>query len=967
MSLFNTLKSKFGGHKNSLTSFIVDDIEVQLIMDFENDTLDSILVETLSDMDVGMYGLSLFKVSPSGDVEYLADYDKVVKNEPEIKSFLKELESTIVDSVQSNQAVAVLTGKEKELIKAIREYISEKELPDLLEVIADDIDSGMSLEEAIKNNTSHVYFKALELEDGYEVAVEELKEIYEYYHGYAESLVLQREESPKHEIHGKVSKFKMNTEVKDGRECDIYHIECEHHISNGVEAANCIVDYLMVDDRVFKMMGDLGSCDQVYLNGIEVDMEQLSFVTAAASQYDVTEMVQELVDSYLKGAKFKVLKDIDQFNKKGDVIEVSNFGNDSVEDLSDYLRCHSSNPQVGEDSYQIYWFYERLLDGKIAVVDWENSDDLENLAIDSQMGKLIIDDFEAIENEIAELEDEDYEDDDEEATASATANIDRETVNKIKKDKEVIKAVKELVALENKAKKIRYDVNPIYNGLLEKYDFKDKSGNRITDHNRLYLSDDDMAAYYEESNKAVRKKHYAKEGQCPALVAEHEVVKKENEILDLLSKYYDFVKDMYDLKLRQEFLDAHKAFLVGASVKDKKKLTNRVHKVAKEHGIFYNVDELIGHMTAFKPENEHLLEEMSDDELLENIENAANIIDLNEENESTASTKGSGWGVYEPGKVLKNVDQIKPYDLLLNHSKKFNAKNVLRVTSVDAEKGKFYGQYVDPANVDSLRLPDDKEFCVWDFEFSEYFIPKASSTSSTNRGVITIRRFGKDRLYCVRDLKTNDIFCLKNNDLGSMKLGDEVSYEINENDEAVDLSPVKSAASSPELELKPVVGTAGTKKTKVHYKDLSDKAKKKARKEYLDGWLETHPDDPFSDDDAHRFLMDIEEDEYYEDGTYVTSASADKTLIHTFDDVEIDGEIYSVEVEQDFEFESNWGADADGNRGRDTWWFSDRRIVGIKNEAGDIDLKSPEGKRLVDSIEDDKYFVKMVESHSWDL
>lgn len=56
---------------------------------------------------------------------------------------------------------------------------------------------------------------------------------------------------------------------------------------------------------------------------------------------------------------------------------------------------------------------------------------------------------------------------------------------------------------------------------------------------------------------------------------------------------------------------------------------------------------------------------------------------------------------------------------------------------------------------------------------------------------------------------------------------------------------------------------------KVHYKDLSSKAKKKARKEYLDGWLETHPEDSFSDEDAHRFLLDIEEDEYYEDGTYI--------------------------------------------------------------------------------------------------
>jgi hypothetical protein len=59
-------------------------------------------------------------------------------------------------------------------------------------------------------------------------------------------------------------------------------------------------------------------------------------------------------------------------------------------------------------------------------------------------------------------------------------------------------------------------------------------------------------------------------------------------------------------------------------------------------------------------------------------------------------------------------------------------------------------------------------------------------------------------------------------------------------------------------------------KKKLSYLDLSTQAQKKARKEYLEGWLETHPDDPFSDQDAHEFLSDIEDDEYEEDGTYIT-------------------------------------------------------------------------------------------------
>lgn len=59
-------------------------------------------------------------------------------------------------------------------------------------------------------------------------------------------------------------------------------------------------------------------------------------------------------------------------------------------------------------------------------------------------------------------------------------------------------------------------------------------------------------------------------------------------------------------------------------------------------------------------------------------------------------------------------------------------------------------------------------------------------------------------------------------------------------------------------------------RNKLHYLNLSPKAQEKARKEYLNGWLETHPDDPFSDQDAHQFLSGIDEDEYEEDGTYIT-------------------------------------------------------------------------------------------------
>ncbi len=103
------------------------------------------------------------------------------------------------------------------------------------------------------------------------------------------------------------------------------------------------------------------------------------------------------------------------------------------------------------------------------------------------------------------------------------------------------------------------------------------------------------------------------------------------------------------------------------------------------------------------------------------------------------------------------------------------------------------------------------------------------------------------------------------------------------------------------------------------------------------------------------------------------TVASDKCLTHSFSDVEIEDangepQIYEVEVEQCFDFEHGYGADADGNRGQNTWFFSDMSVLSIQDEHGKhIDLKTKEGMELKNKIESDKWFTKTVENHDWDV
>jgi len=66
------------------------------------------------------------------------------------------------------------------------------------------------------------------------------------------------------------------------------------------------------------------------------------------------------------------------------------------------------------------------------------------------------------------------------------------------------------------------------------------------------------------------------------------------------------------------------------------KLKLRTLESLNQLDYYYNIDEVLGHLTAFDSENENILTtllKMNSDDFLDCIENACNIIDLNNEEE----------------------------------------------------------------------------------------------------------------------------------------------------------------------------------------------------------------------------------------------------------------------------------------------------------------------------------------------
>lgn len=77
---------------------------------------------------------------------------------------------------------------------------------------------------------------------------------------------------------------------------------------------------------------------------------------------------------------------------------------------------------------------------------------------------------------------------------------------------------------------------------------------------------------------------------------------------------------------------------------------------------------------------------------------------------------GSGWGKHIRGEKILRPTQVHIGEVILNDSIQFHARNVARVTNVEADK--IYALFVDPTNPKDKRMADDHEFCVWNHEMT---------------------------------------------------------------------------------------------------------------------------------------------------------------------------------------------------------------------------------------------------------
>ena len=77
---------------------------------------------------------------------------------------------------------------------------------------------------------------------------------------------------------------------------------------------------------------------------------------------------------------------------------------------------------------------------------------------------------------------------------------------------------------------------------------------------------------------------------------------------------------------------------------------------------------------------------------------------------------GSGWGEHPRGVKIIRPSQVSVGEIILDDSIQFHARNVARVTKVEADK--IYAEFVDPDNTNTKRMADDHEFCIWDHEMT---------------------------------------------------------------------------------------------------------------------------------------------------------------------------------------------------------------------------------------------------------
>jgi hypothetical protein len=150
------------------------------------------------------------------------------------------------------------------------------------------------------------------------------------------------------------------------------------------------------------------------------------------------------------------------------------------------------------------------------------------------------------------------------------------TVKEMKKWAKDNKSLAETVALATafaqcETERVAAYTKPIFDTYEFYADLKGEDGERLTDPDKLYLSEDDekCAAYYAELDKAHREHGFdGPEGHCPALVAQDLQRQAEQALLNALGEFsgVDGMDFNQSLELRAKALDMAMSCCLGKLV-----------------------------------------------------------------------------------------------------------------------------------------------------------------------------------------------------------------------------------------------------------------------------------------------------------------------------------------------------------------------------------------------------------------
>lgn len=111
--------------------------------------------------------------------------------------------------------------------------------------------------------------------------------------------------------------------------------------------------------------GNILFASDLHFNPYKV--KTMASITKANSEAE--EIIDNVIEELL-GHDFTILKDMDEFNKEGDVVTTKHKESGSGEGFDTYIRCESTNDKIdGSDLYSLQWFYQNLENGNITTND----------------------------------------------------------------------------------------------------------------------------------------------------------------------------------------------------------------------------------------------------------------------------------------------------------------------------------------------------------------------------------------------------------------------------------------------------------------------------------------------------------------------------------------------------------------------------------------------------------------------